>query len=328
MVRFFRSNMALLQSQMSLNAFLSRPSASVSATRRRTVTPDGDMEPAMKSVPISQASSKTDYERTFAPFHIKPHVTMAPRNRWRKGGRAIEESLKMIDECLKIQNNPNRPARATAPTISELRCILPSKRPVQGTTLRYTVKEIMAKLIESTRTLGTGQNQVKISSSSRHTKRHYGPLETELFKSVPMKCLKFYDDARPPYRGTLTKQPPAADIMRFLSRNPNHRKLSNINYDYDSEAEWDPEEEGEDLDSEGEQEDVSDDDADDMEEFLDDEDAPEASGAVNKRRPVLSDLVPVCSGLCWGDETKMDNGDLNDYKIEVILSMSLIVTLH
>ncbi|KAH0542270.1 hypothetical protein FGG08_003297 [Glutinoglossum americanum] len=312
------------RSQMSLNAFLSRPPTSISSiANQRTATPGEDVEPTARSATTTQASSKTDYQRTFAPFFVKSHVTMAPQNRWNKDWKSMEESRKMIDECLKTQGNLDRPAGTTILSIPELCHIPPSKRSARGITLRYSVKEIMSKLTGSTQTPETAQNIAKISGSSRHKKKHYGPLETELLKSIPMKYLEFYQDVRPPYRGTFT-QPPPPDVVRSLSRNPTQRKLPNINYDYDSEAMWDPEEEGEDLDSEGEQEDASDDDADDMEGFLDDEGVPEASGAANRRRAVLSDLVPICSGLCWDDGTATDYGELNDYKMEVILSTARV----
>ncbi|KAI9771547.1 MAG: hypothetical protein M1839_002790 [Geoglossum umbratile] len=312
------------RSQLSLSSFLSRPSTSVTSTaRRRTATPDKAVECEAQSNPASQSPPKTDYQRAFAPFFVKAHVTLAPRNRWCTGEEGMEEFRRTIDEFLENRSDSERPARTATLNISKLCHIPPSARLTRGIIPRHTMKEIMVKLNESVKDLGTAQNPVKIPSSSRHKKKYFGPMEAELLKSIPMKYLEFHEDVRPPYRGTFTKQPPA-DIVRSVSRNPTQRKLPNINYDYDSEAVWDPEEEGEDLDSEGEQEDATDDDADDMEGFLDDEDAPEASGAVNKRRAVLSDLIPVCSGLCWDDGTGMANGELNDYKMEVILSSAQV----
>jgi chromatin assembly factor 1 subunit A len=234
----------------------------------------------------------------------------------------MEEFRRKIDDFFEKQNDSERPAKTTILNISEMCHIPPSMRSVRGIVPRYTVKEIMAILNEPVSDLVTAQNPVKILGSTRQKKRCFGPIETELLKSIPMKYLEFHEDVRPPYRGTFTKQPPA-DIVRSVSRNPTQRKLPNIDYDYDSEAVWDPEEEGEDLDSEGEQEDPTDDEADDMEGFLDDEDAPEASGIVNKRRTVMSDLIPVCSGLCWDDGIGVGNEELDNYKMEIILSMSL-----
>ncbi|KAH0562031.1 hypothetical protein GP486_003267 [Trichoglossum hirsutum] len=306
------------KSQMSLNAFISRSSTSASAARWKAATPDEGVESVAQPALTYQMPSNTDYQRTFAPFFVKPHVTMAPWNRWNRDEKDIHGFRETIDRCLEIQNNPDLPTRAMVSSIPELCHISPSKRSTRGTRLRYSVKEIIVKLTESTEALGTAGNPVKTASSSRH-RRHYGPMETKFLKSIPMKYLGFHEDVRPPYWGTFTKQP-STDVVRSLSRNPTRRKLPNINYDYDSEAVWDPEEEGEDLDSEGEQEDASDDDADDMEGFLDDEGVPEASDTANRRRAVLSDLVPICSGLCWDDDTATSNRELNGYRMEAILT--------
>jgi chromatin assembly factor 1 subunit A len=69
-----------------------------------------------------------------------------------------------------------------------------------------------------------------------------------------------------------------------------------MNYDYDSEAEWEEPEEGEELNSEGEEELGDEDDADDMDGFLDDE---ETEGNGPKRRHLMGDIQPVCSSLHW-----------------------------
>lgn len=66
--------------------------------------------------------------------------------------------------------------------------------------------------------------------------------------SVPnkLKFLKFFEDYRPPYHGTWSKPK-----SRFVSgRHPFGKDESHLNYEIDSEAEWDEEaEDGEDLDS-------------------------------------------------------------------------------
>ena len=75
--------------------------------------------------------------------------------------------------------------------------------------------------------------------------------------------------------------------------------MPKINYDYDSEAEWEEPGEGEDLDSDGELEDEGDDDADDMEGFLDDE------GAESGRKRVFGgDMLPVQTAIWWDDGTR------------------------
>lgn len=118
----------------------------------------------------------------------------------------------------------------------------------------------------------------------------------DLLRKIPMKSLKFGEDVRPPYQGTYTKPLPEGSANK-LSRNPFHRGLPDTNYDYDSEAEWEDAEEGEELDSE-EEEEVSEEGDDDMEGFLDDEDDHPVDG---KRRLIVGDLEPVCTGIRWQD---------------------------
>ena len=140
-------------------------------------------------------------------------------------------------------------------------------------------------------------------------------------KTVPTKFLKFAEDVRPPYIGTYTKSLEDRSVAR-LSRNPFARALPSTNYDYDSEAEWEEPEEGEDLDSEGEEE-ADDDDAEDMEGFLDDADPDE----VKKRRPIIGNLEPSCTGLCWEDsQTNVHRPilagqslDLSPFRLDILL---------
>lgn len=144
----------------------------------------------------------------------------------------------------------------------------------------------------------------------------------DLLAAIPIKYLQFAEDVRPPYIGTFTKiLEPRANSN--LCRNPFSRTLPAVNYDYDSEAEWEEPGEGEDLESEGEEEEV-DEDADDIEEFLDD--AEETGEPSSKRRLMCGDLEPISTGLCWeanGAQDQTSNGnkgglDLKDLKIQIL----------
>src|SRR6202008_4671153 len=108
---------------------------------------------------------------------------------------------------------------------------------------------------------------------------------------IPMKILRFHEDVRPPYCGTVTSQP--SERLKRAARKPHSRVLA-LNYDYDSEAEW-VAEDGEDLDAPDDEEDDADGD-DDMAEFLDDsEDAGPARAAF------AQDMAPASTGLCFED---------------------------
>lgn len=148
-----------------------------------------------------------------------------------------------------------------------------------------------------------------MSAPNNKNKSTENPIN--LLRHVRMKSLKFGEDVRPPYQGTFTRAVPEATANK-LARNPYHRVLPDTNYDYDSEAEWEEPEEGEDLDSE-EEEEEGDDGDDDMDGFLDDEEDTLVGG---KRRLIVGDLEPVCSGLQWASNGIPD--EMKSYRMETI----------
>ncbi|SZF03513.1 unnamed protein product [Blumeria hordei] len=135
---------------------------------------------------------------------------------------------------------------------------------------------------------------------------------SDILRTIPLKFLKFYEDVRPPYRGTFTANPIGGP--RRLARNPFCRALPNFNYDYDSEAEWVEDEDGEELGSGDEEDDV--DDEEDLHDFLDDADA--------ELTPVHSpfseaELVPISSGICWEHSCGLPaRPELRLYRLEII----------
>ena len=163
-----------------------------------------------------------------------------------------------------------------------------------------TVKEIVARID------GAAQNPIDLTRPSDFIRR-----PSDLLKSASVKYLKFAEDVRPPYIGTHTKITSSSAGSK-ISRNPFSRVLPKVNYDYDSEAEWEEPGEGEDLDSENEEE-IDEEDEGEMEGFLDDEQAVDAQ---SKRRPLLGDLEPACTGICWFEQK---NGqDLTSFSIDML----------
>jgi chromatin assembly factor 1 subunit A len=132
---------------------------------------------------------------------------------------------------------------------------------------------------------GSFTNPIDLTAAAKET-------AMERLQSIPMKYHFFGQDVRPRYFGTWTK-PVAAKEARLMARNPLYHR-SDVDYEYDSEAEWD-DAPGENLDSEGEGEE-SDDGEEDMEDFLDDDDAAKA-----KKSMIPADLEPVATGLHWPD---------------------------
>ena len=172
---------------------------------------------------------------------------------------------------------------------------------------------------------GTSCNPIDLTDSTLpHSQSTQTPLE--LLNSIPLKTLKFAEDVRPPYIGTRTQLPNGMTAGR-LGRRPCKRTVSTLNYDYDSEAEWEPLGEGEDLNSEGEDDLEDDDDEDDMKDFVDDEGATEF-----KKRILLVNEAHTSTGLCWENtdgKSKTAAGnrdpciDLEPLKLEMIAGKSI-----
>ena len=230
----------------------------------------------------------TEYEKIFPSFFVKSHTQLASWNRFSKGAGGHEDGIAKLDRIL--SQHGSQAFTATPPAFQvevELKLLNAHFRRRQ----RWRRPQVSVKAIVD-QINGTVYNPIDLTKATPK-KGARNPINR--LKIVPMKFLKFAEDVRPPYIGTYTKFLEDRSMAK-LSRNPFSRALPSTNYDYDSEAEWEEPEEGEDLDSEGEEE-AEDDDAEDMEGFLDDADTDE----VKKRRPMVGNLEPWCTGLCWED---------------------------
>lgn len=216
----------------------------------------------------------SDYQRVFPDFFLQSHTTVAPPHRFERDSQALGLMRDKVDGYLKLTRD-SKDSLTFRP--SALFQMMPYKR--RFGRLPASVRDIHSQM----------QNRNEESGTSEAVER-----PRSFLRQVRMKSLKFGEDVRPPYQGTYTKTLPGSAARRLM-RNPFHRGLPDTNYDYDSEAEWEEPEEGEELDSE-EEEEASDDGDDDMEEFLDDDDDHPVDG---KRRLIVGDLEPVCTGIQW-----------------------------
>lgn len=319
-----------LQSQLRLNAFFVQPSmptvtpsasptrntASPLSSRRSSITEIQEIEAIReRSRSVSATPQKIqlpDYERQFLPFSLQSHTVLAPHNRFSRDGKGLEFAQKKIDEGLGQGGGTIEPFNAY--DLLHLSSNTSPRRPRV-----HTVKDIVAKIHGSVR------NPIDLTESQ--SKRAV-QKPTDLLKTVPMKYLYFREDYRPPYIGTFTK-PLDRQSMSKMCKNPFGRQLPNTDYDYDSEAEWEEPGEGEDLGSEGEEEAGDDEDENEMEGFLDDDE-----DAV-KKRPLLGNLEPSCSGICWEDLANEDSKlasldvlDLSLLKLDILMGETFVLRLH
>ena len=316
--------LTFLQSQLRLNAFFVQPSIandtpSASPTRD-TASPPSSRRSSIAEIHAVEASRErsrsvsvtpqkprlTEYERQFPPFFLHSHTVLAPCSRFSRDEKGLVYAQSKIDEGL-------GQGMGTVGSFNAYDLLHLSSDSNQRFPRVHAVKDIIAKIHGSVR------NPIDLTESQF---RRVIQKPTDLLKTVPMKYLKFYEDYRPPYTGSFTK-PLDRRAMSKLCRKPFSRELPNTNYDYDSEAEWEEPEEGEDLNSEGEEEVGEEEEENEMDGFLDDE------NDALKKRPLLGDLEPTCSGICWegleNEDYKLANLDILNvslFKLDILMGKS------
>lgn len=247
---------------------------------------------------IASQQPISDYAKEFPDFFLQSHTTIAPSHRFERDAEALSHVRFTIDTHFTNGDNPFElpPFRP-----SEIFHMIPFHRR-RGRRSR-SVKDIVRQMQSQDNTLtqpGADQSGDALNAAIKE------------LAEIRMKSLKFGEDVRPAYQGTFTPEVSEATAAK-ICRNPYFRGIPTLNYDYDSEAEWEEPEEGEDLDSE-EEEEGSDDGEDDMEGFLDDEDDALAGG---KRRQFVGDLEPVCSGINWAADGEPE--ELEQYRMQALL---------
>lgn len=270
---------------MRLGAFFGKPKpeatppstpedVSDGASSRRSSIASIDMERPVLEVKKMGEPSNPEYNRCFLPFFVPDNTDLAPVNRF-KSGRDVdfEVSADAAGTSFSFQDDFSRPTKRMKRTIP--------------------IREIIYNM------QATGLDVVELD----------GPA-VDALGHASYKCLHFRENVRPPYQGTYTR-PVTPRTARRISRRPFTRALPDTNYDYDSEAEWEPPaEDDEDLDQEDEMSDAEDG-AEEMDDFLDDVDD------ITRKKGPLSSMEPISSGLCWANEQYEDHGlNLQQYHID------------
>ncbi|KAJ6261552.1 Chromatin assembly factor 1 subunit rlf2 [Drechslerella dactyloides] len=256
--------------------------------------------PATKDVEMIDrpAAEKPDFVKYFHPFFARPGVTVAPPHSFGRDEDAtsyIREKLDRdvlkrprdqdemdVDEAKFQIPNPLPPTY-----FEEIFALPPAKRRKRGNLPKFSTRDILAGLNRS-------PEPIPQFSSKETVHTNY---VTQL-KKLPRKVLKYCEDIRPAYSGTFTRIPKTSGLRK--GRNPFQKSLPGVNYDYDSEAEWveEPDEDGEELLSEEEDDPMDIGSPDEMDDFLDDE--PEDPG--KKRHNVSGPLIPTTTGIMWEGE--------------------------
>ncbi|KAJ3028830.1 UNVERIFIED_CONTAM: hypothetical protein HDU68_000793 [Siphonaria sp. JEL0065] len=183
------------------------------------------------------------FRERFPQFHVKLGATIAQHNRFFK-----QTSESVIDEIMR-QDSP-------ADVISEFKSFLSTSAQSMRSTLRTKKQK---RLLESQAKLVLMRKQ----SSNLLNASGEAPEEEEedpykKYRHVKWKLLQFAEEFRPAYFGTWTKK----STIATRGKNPWRKEIVSVaafggdsagwvmNYDVDSEAEWEEDEPGEELGSE------------------------------------------------------------------------------
>lgn len=251
---------------------LDNVSGGVSSRRSSITSVDEPRSRHPSPSPRKSANANAEYEKCFLPFFVTDHTNLAPCNRF-KGDRQADFHLDKDHSPKKLANLVPKRLRV-------------SRKPIPVKAVMQNVQEAGMEIIELDSVAMDAINQVK------------------------WKVLQFKEDVRPPYQGTYSRA--VSDRAgRKLSRNPFSRQLPDTNYDYDSEAEWEPpDEDDEEL---GDDEQPSDDEGEDeMADFLDDQDD------IARRKGPMSDLAPISSGLCWIEGYDDHGTNIDQYRMDFL----------
>ncbi|TPX09862.1 uncharacterized protein E0L32_008884 [Thyridium curvatum] len=273
------------RSQMRLNSFF-KTGPSTPAKKANETLQNGS---PVKTPQKAKADEVSEYEKLFQPFFVKDQVSLG------RGGFVMDDETKeaksrILDEHISEKRGLFTTTKFTSSSTVDY-FHLPSLPPRRGR--QYpSVRKIVAAMSD----MGTSSMMpVDLTTESHNAQIK---MARELLKRVPMKFLSFREDVRPPYCGTVTSVPPHASLNK-LARNPMSKQVLPLNYEYDSEAEWVDDGDGEDVDLlDDDDEDLDDD--EEMGDFLDDEND---QGPL--RHAFMSGMEPESTGLCWENQKRL-----------------------
>ncbi|GJC90659.1 chromatin assembly factor 1 subunit rlf2 [Colletotrichum liriopes] len=277
------------------------PKKDPAAPKIKTESPAKASAMSTSATPAAvKKEEQSEYEKRFKPFYVHSTVRLA-KNPFEMDQETHEAKTRILGEYFNGKREPAQLGSFDPVDIFQL----PS-RPAERGRIYPPVRHTIEKMLKLTQ---------KAEGISDEDKKAVMKETTDALRHIPIKTLRFYQDVRPPYRGTVTLKPYQAGKsgMRRLARKPTLRNQLPLNYEHDSEAEW--ESEGEDVDIEDEDEEDLDDGDGDMDEFLDDS---EDNGPA--RFVSANGLEPESTGLCWEDRKRMGpNRTVYGHRMEFIL---------
>lgn len=218
---------------------------------------------------LKQTAHQSDYEKHFLPFYTRGNVVLSSFLNLSKDD--LEASKRKIDgELTKVSVGDEIEDTNDENSILQW---LKSRKVKRGHHIQYQAVTLLQQMTSQEKT----DQELEI-----------------LLSMIPQKYIKFYENVRPPYIGTYSK-----DVILPVE-NPFFTEGTGYNYEYDSDLEWANEEENdegggvEDLESGEDEDDDEEDEAseDEFEGFLDNEDGPGKFSDGRGKRKFVGPLIP------------------------------------
>jgi chromatin assembly factor 1 subunit A len=263
--------------------------------RGRTDLPVGARSPS----PV--ATERNDYQRLAQEFFVKENVTLAS-NKFAPSPTSQAAKVAVLDDFV---------AGRRAPIETK------SSDPFRALNLPNGIAHPRGKIYPSVRGLLSGSDGLQTSLADLTTESQNLRIQKtqQALRRIPLKHLKFHEDVRPAYYGTVTSVESLASL-RKLAKNPIAKDLP-LNYDYDSEAEWvdgGDDGEGDDV-SLMEEDDVDEEDGEGLDDFLDD-----SEDVGRGPRMTAGIMEPESSGVCFEDRTRKNpNPQMYKFRMEFMI---------
>lgn len=290
------------RTQRKLNSFFTIKQATPKKNTATTKA-DGTNDASPSGIPSQGAVKEVSvYEQMFKPFFVKDQVAVAPICDLDMDAETREAKLRILEDYIHERRGPTEVKPFNPVEMLQLPCLGRRGR------VHPSIRKIMADSGGD-----PAHKPTDLTTESQNTQIRQA---REALRTVPMKLLSFREDVRPPYFGTVTNYPPGMAGLPRLARNPMAKDILPLNYDYDSEAEW-QDDDGEDIDALDDDEDDLDND-EDMGDFLDDsEDAGLA-------RPAFGGgIEPESTGIRWENcQEQGPSPHMHKFRMEFILGKS------
>ncbi|KAI0015323.1 chromatin assembly factor 1 subunit A-domain-containing protein [Xylariomycetidae sp. FL0641] len=244
---------------------------------------------------------KIYYDTKFQPFFVHPTVTVAPAP-FAMDDETKTIKSKILDEYIRGERGDFEPKPFDPQKTFDFAF------PIRRGRVQPSVQNIMSHVHEN-----DGEIRLGLSSPMPQADTEKATVDAQKkLNGITMKYLRFWEDVRPAYCGTITNHVTTKKLYK-LSRQPAGRIMP-LAYDYESEAEWE-EDDGEDVD--GPEDDEDPDEDEEMDDFVDDS---EAAPTTIARPGFLADCEPKSTGICFEDRKRVGPSTTPyKYRLEFLL---------